>query len=285
VATDSQIHNYRDFFHVSGFEKMILAADISVYYKIPELFEKYLFFQTENLGEQYFDYFNAFENVSIPKFTGGGSVSSSALSLMFYLGAKRVTLVGQDLCYPNLTHSVGSVHYERGLFTSARKQTIWNFFNRIVRSRGKQDLFMQNLSRWLEDFIRITGLKVSQLNPVHPIAGAEEPSVKEMSGKLLVFEKTGNREHDKTGELWEVFFKALLELREAENVKDFFRMREKHPLLKPLFEKIFLKQDLYLHRRKGEPHLFLGGCFRIIDRLIRAIYHLKREGEAGMSLF
>jgi hypothetical protein len=62
----------------------------------------------------------------------------------------------------------------------------------------------------------------------------------------------------------------LVKLRNSNNLKDFLALRKgmEYPRI---IDRVMLKQDFYLYRKNGEEHLYLGGCFRIIDRLIRAL--------------
>lgn len=280
VAADSQIHNFRDFFHLPGLENMILACDVSVYHEIPGLFRHVYFFKTEELGDAIFQEMNRRENIRIPVFPGGGSVSSSALTLLYHLGAREVILAGQDLCYPHLTHSRGSIHVDRALYTSSKTRPLWNFFQTIIQKRGYQDLFMKNLARWIEDFIRLSGMKIYQAHPEAPIASAIKDIPENLTGKLYTFQKPLNRHRERGRVFRDDFFSLLLHLRKAASASEFMEIREKSPFSAAL-KSLFIRQDLYLNRKSGQETLFLGGCFRIIDRLIRAMELLRiQEGRS-----
>lgn len=270
IATDPQIHNYYDFFHLQKNSDIILACDISTYYKIPELFKNKVFFRTQGLGEAFFKVLNNRSSQSLKSFPPGGSVSASALTFMQSLGAKRILMAGQDLCYPNLTHSVGTLHYNRFLLSSNRKKTIWNLFQSIINSRGRQDLFLKNLSKWIDDFINLSKIEVFQLNPVHPLKNASGSIPADLNGKLFHFKKLPRFNDNSIKEFFDTFLEQLHNLRSANDIDVFSKIRKENIELKPIFDKLFLKQDLYLNRKNGDPALFLGGCYRIIDRLIRA---------------
>lgn len=278
VATDPQIHNYRDFFFVRGFEKMILAVDIACYYKIPEHFKQVFFFKTQSLGDDLFNEMNEACHISLPEFPGGGSVSSSALTLLFYLGARRVFMVGQDFCYPNLTHSRSAVNHQRAVFTTGKLNPLWNFFQNIISQRGKRDLFMQNLSKWVEDFTDITGIIAHQISPMVKLKNTIEGFPKEISGKLYLFNKSISRDKRNIQNYMEEFLESLMILRNSKNYEEFEELKDK--IQNPCIMKAFLKQDLYLKRMNGDKDLYLGGCFRILDRMIRACsYEMTRKNE------
>lgn len=275
VAADSQIHNYKDFFHLSKLEDIILACDISVYHKIPPLFKKTFFFKTEELGDALFETMNKTENISLPSFPGGGSVSSCALMLIRHLGAKKIVLIGQDLCYPHLTHSRGSIHFDRALYSSHKTSPVWNFFNNIKEKRGYQDLFMQNLTRWIGDFINLSNIKVYQIEPQIVIQNALQSIPDVFKGRFYIFDKL--KRYPETRKLFfNSFLSILLKLRKASSALEFNKIREQS-LYSVILKNLFMRQDLYLNRKGGDEVLFLGGCFKIADRLIKTLKILLKQ--------
>ncbi len=281
IATDPQVHNYKDFFHIPEeiLDKIILAADISVYYKIPEIFKNIYFFRTEDLGDVLFNEMNNPERIKPPLFPGGGSVSSSTLTLLYYIGVQKIIMVGQDLYYPHLTHSVGTIHYNRAVLSSNKFFSTWNFFQSIIQKRGHRDLALENLARWIDDFILINKGEVYQIEPEYKLKNSKLGLPDDFSGKLILFSKPLMREHKKLDDFLLMFLEKLLVLRNGRNIEKFSYIR-KTTLFSKAFDVLFLKQDLYLHRKNGEESLYLGGCFRLIDRIMRALHysteHLKR---------
>lgn len=271
VATDTQFHNYRDFFNLSASvrEQIILACDISVYHKIPRLFKKIFFFRTEGLGSALLDNYLEVENLALPLLPPGGSVSAATLSLLYYLGAQNIIMVGQDLFYPHLTHAVGTIHYERTLYHSSKFSPIFNFFQHVIFQRGHKDLALENLSRWIEDFIQLSHTPLYQVEPIFLLKNSFIGLPEHPQGALAAFPKPGQRENPRAHKLLEHLLEETKKLRQAENVQEFLSLRN-NSIFKFLYEYIFIKQDLYLNRRHGDQELYLGSCFRIIDRLCRA---------------
>ncbi|HCL57696.1 MAG TPA: hypothetical protein DHW82_11910 [Spirochaetia bacterium] len=277
IASDAQIHNYKDFYHLPDqvFKQSILACDVTVYYKIPELFSKVYFYRTENTADLFFEELNHSFGLSLPVFPSGGSVAASAFSLAYYLGVENMMMVGQDLGYSQITHSRGTVHFDRALIQSNKKETLLNFFQKIVFKRGKQDLFLKNLMRWMEDFIYLVRQTVYQIDPFVPLKNSNFGLPLDPYGRICLFQKLSNRKSE-VSLILGLFLEKLVKLRKADTLEVFMKIR-KDNLFQEAIDKLFLKQDLYLNRKQGNEQLYLGACYRIIDRIIRAVEYLMKR--------
>jgi len=271
VSLDSQIHNYNDFLGINAkiLEKTILAFDITSYNKIPEKFDNLLIFKTENILKEFFEIFE--ERIKIEEVLPGGSVSASALSLIYKLGARSITLIGHDFEYNKITHSVSTPSYLKMLFTSDKKDTLYDKFNRIITKRGKRDLFMKNLKKWFEEFIENYKIEVYHIGSENRLKNAKYVIDREIEGRIYSFKKIPKDLNFIKYKL-NTLYKKLDDIRCSENLEDFNRKIETlDEITKNFINKILIKQFLYLERKDYNPLLFLGGVFGVIDRIKRAI--------------
>ena len=100
--------------------RIILTGDLSTHHDfIPIKHHRYCFF---DFGLNFSEIFIDTKNL-LPKFTMGGTVTSSCLELAVFLGCNRLILFGQDFGFPWQTaHCRGTIHEKWGLITSNRTE-------------------------------------------------------------------------------------------------------------------------------------------------------------------
>ncbi|HOJ49680.1 MAG TPA: DUF115 domain-containing protein [Spirochaetota bacterium] len=271
ISLDSQVHNYYDFIGIKKdlLKNTILCFDITSYSSIPQYFNKIMIFKTENILTEFFNIFE--ERLKIPEVLAGGSVSASALSLLYNMGASSIVLIGHDFEYDIITHSISTPSYLKLLFSSNKLFPLHSKFYNIILKRGKRDLFMKNLKKWFEDFISTYKIKLYHIGSTNKLVNAKYTIDNNLKGKIYSFKKIP-KDNDFIKLKLKKIHDILDNLRCSENIEDF--LKKKNNLdndMKNLINKILIKQELYLERKNYNPTLFLGGAFGAIDRINKAI--------------
>jgi len=127
----------------------------------------------------------------------------------------------------------------------------------------------------MEDFIYLVRQTVYQIDPFVPLKNSNFGLPLDPYGRICLFQKLSNRKTE-VSLILGLFLEKLIKLRKADTLEVFMKIR-KDNLFQEAIDKLFLKQDLYLNRKQGNEKLYLGACYRIIDRIIRAVEYLMKR--------